>query len=645
MDTRDQHQPRDRELGMGRPITRRDFLNGSAIALGSLAAQSHLLGVPNDYYPPALTGMRGSHDGSFENMHALRDKNSLAIFGTPVETNETYDLVIVGGGISGLAAAYFYRAQAGHSQKILILDNHDDFGGHAKRNEFRPSGRFLLANGGTYAIESPTPYSRQARGLLEQLGVYPAALEKRCADDGVYRGLDAGFFFDKDTFGADKLVAGLPERDSGDEPKRNARAWRDFLNKTPLPQLARKEIARLEQDTVDYLPGLPQAEKKRRLAKMSYRDFLAHHVGVSPQAIAFYQTRTHDLYGVGIEAVNALDCWAYGYPGFGGMKLDRVPSPGLGFTATGEVTKRPPYFFHYPDGNASIARLLVRSLIPGAITGHTAEDIVPAKTDYSALDRASSPVRIRLNSTAVQVRHAGSPDSATQLDVQYVTGKTLYRVRARSVVMACWNMVIPYVCPELPQEQKAALSYGAKVPLVYTVVALRNWQAFQKAGVWRIEAPGMYHSAMNLDDAVDIGGYKSPKTPDQPILLRMLRTPCKVGLPERDQHRLGRYDLLTATFETFERNIRDQLARTLGYAGFDPAGDIEAITVNRWPHGYAYEYNSLFDPVWPAGQRPCEIGRRRFGRITIANSDAAAAAYTDQAIDQAYRAVHELLNI
>lgn len=277
--------------------------------------------------------------------------------------------------------------------------------------------------------------------------------------------------------------------------------------------------------------------------------------------------------------------------------------------------------------------------------GRTAEDIVLAKVDYRRLDRDNWPVRIRLNSTAVSVKHVGSPETASEVEVQYMREKQLFAVRAKSVVLACWNMMIPYLCPSLPPSQKEALHYGVKVPLVYTVVALRDWKPFQKLGVQRIKTPGMYHSVMNLDDAVNIGGYRSPKSPSEPVLLRMLRTPCKPGLSERDQHRLGRVELLNTSFDTFERNIRVQLARVLGPAGFDPARDIEAITVNRWPHGYAYEYNSLFDPEWSEGQRPCEIARRRFGRVTIANSDAAAAAYTDRAIDEAYRAVHEILSV
>ena len=643
----------DRELGMGQPITRRDLLNGIALVAGTPLSK-YLAGFetksgsadggPN-YYPPALTGMRGSHDGTYEAAHALRD-GTMAPMGSAAKIQETYDLVVVGGGISGLAAAHYFRSRTGTSSRVLVLENHDDFGGHATRNEFRVNGRLLLANGGTYAIESPTPYSGTARELLEELGIHPRELQQKCTDSRVYKHLSTGFFFDKETFGADRLVSPLPSSISEEaEANSAAHVWAKFLDESPFSDVARKDIARLELDRVDYYSEMSQADKKRRLCRISYRRFLLDVVKIGPQSLPFYQTRTHDLFGVGIDAVSALDCWALGFPGFTGMRLDRVPSPGLGYTALGEVTKREPYEFHYPDGNASIARLLVRSLIPSSAPGRTAEDIVLAKVDYKRLDRDDWPVRIRLNSTAVSVKHLGSPETASEVEVQYMREKQLFAVRAKSVVLACWNMMIPYLCPSLPPSQKEALHYGVKVPLVYTVVALRDWKPFQKLGVQRIKTPGMYHSAMHLDEAVNIGGYRSPKSPGEPVLLRMLRTPCKPGLSERDQHRLGRVDLLNTTFDTFERNIRVQLARVLGRAGFEPARDIQAITINRWPHGYAYEYNSLFDPEWADGQRPCEIARRQFGRITIANSDAAAAAYTDRAIDEAYRAVNEILSV
>jgi spermidine dehydrogenase len=230
------------------------------------------------------------------------------------------------------------------------------------------------------------------------------------------------------------------------------------------------------------------------------------------------------------------------------------------------------------------------------------------------------------------------------VEVTYMRGGNLQSVRARNCVLACYNMMIPYLCPGLPEKQKEALSYLVKTPLVYTHVALRNWTSFSRLGVHHIVAPGSYHTYVALDFPVSLGQYQFPSKPEDPMVLFMLRTPCRPGLPMRDQYRAGRVELMATPFATFERNIRDQLARMLGGAGFDPARDIEGITVNRWAHGYAYTPNSLFDPDWKEEEKPWVIGRKPFGRIAIANSDAGANAYTDVAIDQAHRAVTELLS-
>lgn len=650
MELGERNPARDREIGMDRAVNRRDFLNGVAIGVGLLGLEGRTEAAAvfaqdsPGYYPPALTGMRGSHAGSFDAAHALRDGSFWKTAGKPVDTRETYDLVVVGGGISGLAAAHFYRARTNPSARILILDNHDDFGGHAKRNEFRAQGRLLLGNGGTWSIESPFPYSKEARGLMDELGIDPQKLSAdatKAADHHVFDGLQPAVFFDKETFGADRLVAGAP---GGRRGSKGGLSWTEFVAKTPLSGEVQKDIVRLQEAKVDYMPDLSSDAKKDALSRMSYKDFLLKVVKVHPDVIPFYQTRTHGLFGVGIDAVNALDCWGMSFPGFTGMNIQPGATMRMGFTPRGEATENPPYFFHFPDGNASIARILVRSLIPASAPGHTADDIVTAKFDYSRLDKSDSPVRIRLSSTVVRARHAGDAASAKEVEIAYVRDKQLYNVRAKGVVLACWNMVIPNLCEDLPNEQKEALKYGVKVPLVYTTVAVRNWTSFHKLGIKDVSTPGMYHTGVNLEDPTTIGDYHAaPKSPDDPVLLRMTRTPCKPGLSERDQHRAGHVDLFTTSFETFERKIRDQLVRILEPGGFDPARDITAITVNRWPHGYAYEYNYLFDPEWPEGQEPCQIARKRYGRITIANSDAAAAAYTDKAMDQAYRAVRELL--
>src|SRR5579859_5921051 len=397
---------RDRELGMFREITRRDFLNGVAVGTGAAAAESWLPGLawaddgvaPQNkpgYYPPALTGLRGSHPGSFEDAHKLRDGNFWKSTGKPADTGESYDLVIVGGGISGLAAAYFWRMQKPDA-RILILDNHDDFGGHAKRNEFRPGGRLLLGNGGTWAIESPFPYSPMAHGLMNELGIDPHALAEKCDVKDAYKGLKPAYFFDKETFGADRLVIG-----PGRRSKAGSGEWENFLARTPLTPNVQRDIARLREPATDYMPGLSSDEKKERLSRISYKDFLLKVANVDPGVIPFFQAGTHGLYGVGIDAVSALDCWVLEFPGFQGLHLEPGAHPRMGFTARGYATPKPDYEFHFPDGNASIARLLVRALIPGAIPGHSVEDVVTAQADYSKLDQADSAVRMRLSSTVV----------------------------------------------------------------------------------------------------------------------------------------------------------------------------------------------------------------------------------------------------
>jgi spermidine dehydrogenase len=628
---------RDRELGMQRRITRRDFLDGVALAVGGsiLSASAPWLsaGQARDevfapdkspsYYPPALLGMRGNHPGSFEVAHRLRDGTFWENARKPEDTAEKYDLVIVGGGISGLAAAYFYRQAAGSKARILILENHDDFGGHAKRNEFRVGKRLLLSNGGTQSIDNPSEYSKVAKGLLAELGIQLQEFY-RDYDRKLYAHLQTACFFDRETFGEDRLLVGM-----------NALPWKEFLGQAPLPEMAKRDIERVYTEKTDYMAGMSGEQKRAELAKISYAEFLTKYCKVSPQALPFFQKFPHDLFAVGIEAVSALSCFenpddyeSFKYAGFDGLGL-------------GEPHDQDPYIFHFPDGNASIARLLARALIPGSIPGHTMDDIVTAPADYSRLDQEGAPVRLRLNSTVVRARHNGTPETAKEVEVDYVRGGKLLTVRAGRCILACYNMMIPYLCPELPEKQKAALHYDVKEPFIYTHVALRNWKPFAKLGTQQIVAPGAYHSLTKLDFPVSVGDYEFPHQPGEPMVLFMLRCPCRPGLARKAQYRAGRWELMATPFATFERNIRDQLQRMLGGAGFDAARDIAGVTVNRWAHGYAYEYNSLSDPDWPEEQRPCVIGRQKFGRISIANSDAGASAYTDTAIDQAWRAVRE----
>jgi spermidine dehydrogenase len=642
----------DRERGMHRRITRRDFLNGVAVTAAAALVPPHLFGqgetIPQDspdYYPPALTGLRGSHPGSFDAAHALRDGTFWDSAGTPQDTGETFDLIIVGGGISGLAAAHFYRKSAGANARILILDNHDDFGGHAKRNEFRVGNAFRLGFGGTFSIESPAPYSQVARGVIEELGIDVASYPKY-HDRKLYGslGLHPQIFFDKETFGVDRLVIGPRSLGYGEDyaGSDSRKVWKQLLAEAPIAPQAKKDIKRLYLSRKDYFPGLSSDEKKAKLARMSYAAFLRDVVKVHPDVVKLFQPAPQGLFGLGIDAVAAQDAWGLGFPGFDHMKLDPAPGKGMNRDCIpNEEAEK--YFFHFPDGNASIARMLVRKLIPDVMPGDTAESVILAKANYAKLDASSSPVKIRLNSTAVRVKHVGEAASAKEVEVAYAQRGKVYTARAKNCILACWHVVIPFICDEFPQKQKEALASAQKVPLLYTNVALRDFTSFQKLNTSAVYAPGSYHTRVSLDLPVSIGGYECARKPEEPIVVHMMKTPCSPGRPSREQHTLGRIELFTTEFETIERNIRDQLARTLSNGGFDPARDIAAITVNRWPHGYAYEYNSLWDKFWLEGtETPCEVARKPLGRIAIANADAGAYAYTDEAINQAWRAVNEL---
>ncbi|MBD8667856.1 NAD(P)/FAD-dependent oxidoreductase [Pseudomonas lurida] len=617
-------------------ITRRDFLNGVAVTIAAGMTPLQLLQAAPDgrYYPPALTGLRGSHVGSFEVAHQMGwekkvfDTNKLPI-------TEHYDLIVVGGGLSGLSAAWFYREKHPKA-KILILENHDDFGGHAKRNEFQAGGRMIIGYGGSEAFQSPNHlYSKEVNGLLKKLGVNIKRFET-AFDRQFYPGLglSRGVFFDKENFGEDKLVTGDPTPMVADDiaPDRlNARAISDFINDFPLPPADRQALIELHTTPKDYLPGKTAEEKATYLAATSYRDFLLKNVCLSEGAVKYFQSRTNDFMALSIDAVASSDAYSVGFPGFAGMNLAPISEE-----AAAEMEE--PYIYHFPDGNASVARLLVRSLIPGVAPGHTMDDIVLAAFDYAKLDQPKAAVRLRLNSTAVSVRNVGD-----SVHVGYSRGGQLAQVRGKRCILACYNMMIPYLLKDLPAPQAHALSQNVKYPLVYTKVVIRNWQSFQKLGVHEIYAATQPYSRIKLDYPVSMGGYDHPRDPTQPIGLHMVYVPTSPnsGMNARDQARAGRGKLYGQTFEQLEAQLRDQLQRMLGPGGFDHERDILAITVNRWSHGYASFSNSLFDDA-EENTAWMNLARKPVGHVAIANSDAAWSAYAHAAIDEAYRAVGEV---
>ena len=640
----------DRELGMDRAITRRDFLNGVSIAVGGAVLAPTVTraeGAPqqaaagsSEYYPPALTGMRGSHPGSFEVAHDMWKGKT---WDSPEDTRETYDVVVVGAGMSGLAAAYFFRKESQTNRRILILDNHDDFGGHAKRNEFTVDGRLLIRAGGTAYITKPWTYTAEGRALLEEIGVdYYAPSYKRETDFYDTLGLRGATYFDRESYGVDRLVIGNAPPLSVGGGASGAAPAPEFLAKTPLPEHVRQDLLRLYSDKRDYLAGLSVDEKINKLQRTSYQDYLLNTVKVHPDVLQYFHP--DGPAGLTTDTTSAWYFYNRHLPGFAGLGVPLSPNAPTELDRT-RPNPNEPIAFYFPEGNAGVARLLVRSLIPEALPGRTMEDAQLTRVRYARLDEPASPVRLRLNSTVVRVRNVGDPATATEADVTYVREGKAYRVRAKGVVLACYNAVIPHLCPELSEAQKDALRLAVRGVNMSTGVAVRNWTAFEKLGVSTITCPGLSYpgySRVSLRTPVSLGAYQAPRRPTDPTVVDLRGGVARLpGKPPREQFRAAREVLYQTTFEEFERRIRTDLLRLLGDGGFDPARDVTAITINRWPHGYAMGEN-MFDPEWTGEERPWVRARKQFGRITIANSDAGAIHLTSCAFDQAHRAVDEL---
>lgn len=628
---------------MANGIKRRDFLNGMALTLasgltplGQLTARAQTPPTaPLPVHPPSLTGLRGMTDAAFEVMHAIaREGRSYAL--DTAAASEDYDLVVIGAGLAGLTAAFAYKERHPKA-RILILDNNDDFGGHARRCEFDAGGRTLLGYGGSESMVSPrTEYAGELGQLLARLGIDP----ERFYDESVFHrrlypslGLSRGVFFDAETFGTDKLVTGDPmilgfDEFSPENP--NARDMNAFLADCPLDEETRAGLDDLFAERRDYLAEQDLETKLKHTSRISYRDFLLHVCALPEQGAAFFQGRLHDNYGLGIDTIPAQDAMSDGLPGAKAIGIDGELDSGH----DGE-----PYIHHFPDGNATIARALVRALIPAVAPAGPIETLVNSRFDYARLDDAGSDVRLRLSSTAIHVAN----DKAGGVTVAYVRGGELKKVRAKKAVVATFAAVMPHICPELNEAQREHCAANVRAPLLYMKVGLTNWQSFARLGVHKIAAPKSFLSTVKLDYPVSFGDYKFARTPAEPIGLQLVHVPLaeNEGHDPRTQYRMGRQWLLDTPFERIEQMIRADLQRMLGPGGFEAERDITAITVNRWSHGYAYAPSSMFDDVERI-EADAEMIRQPLGNIVFANSDTAWDAYAHAAMAEALRAVAQI---
>ena len=631
---------------MATQITRRDLLNGMAIsAVGAMLPayagepkvrldSSMRLGGPSTYYPPTLTGMRGSHAGSFEVAHALAWEGQKP--DAYESLDEHYDLVVVGAGMSGLAAAWYYLKKAGPEARVLVLDNHDDFGGHAKRNEFHHKDRMILSLGGAQNLDNPSNYGDIAGSLLIDLGIDEAAIAKMAAntpDDYVLGG----------KLGGD---VGLTVPD-GDEHLTIGGHWLKFFHgrgdyqagvrDLPIPEEQKDKLVAFFGGEKDFLDDLSLTKKWDYVNNTSYNQFLVDRVGLSVDTIPILNAHLLILNGPSGWNHTVLEGILAGSPGLRAMGwlADFVDSIGamLLDELAGDIRM-------FPDGNASVARLLVQKMIPDVAPNMKGfEDVAIARFNYGALDQADQSTRIRLNSTVVGVREV---DDYVQID--YVQQGKPLRITANHCVLACYNNLIPALCPEMSDAQKSGLGYGVRVPFVYANILLENGRAFSELGVQITQCPYDPFQWVSAAPTVTSGGYEPPRGPDDPMVVFMMASPTPADGTEgttRDLLRLGRHKIYASTFDDYELQIREQLQKMLGKYGFNHEADIKAITVNRIPHGYVYWYQGLDDPEWEEGQAPHEIGRQQFGRISIANTDSEVTPYMNAAFDAAHRAVEE----
>ena len=616
-------------------ITRRDFLDGALLGLGSSIPGVAASAAAD---PARRNGLQGQTDVAMAPAHASRDDAARWRDAVPERDAGIEDLVVVGCGISGLTGAYLFRRHAGRPVRMLLLDPLDDFGGHAKRNEFvSRSGRRLVGYGGSQSLDSPGLFSPAVRALLHELGIVLGRFNAEFYDGGWLRrhGVEGrGLYFGHEAWGLERTVVRRP----GEKPA----TW---VARTPLSPRARADMVRLLTGRHDVMPRLPSEALRSRLSAMTYRDFLAGPWQMDDDVLRYFAGDTLGYFGVGIDATSALDAWAAGLPGFAGLGLGKAVDPHMSPSGRQLMASQDDYVYHFPDGNAGVARALVRALIPAALPGSGMERLADGRVDYARLDVAGEPVRLRLRATAVGLSHVGPPGEAQLVEVRYVDASgTLRSLRARQVLLACWHRVIARLTDELPQAQRSALADQVKVPLVYANVLLSDWKAWQRAGIHAIRPVDGFWDEAALDFPVSMGSVRFASAPDQPILVHLAKVVVPGdGRPAREQAAAGRARLAAWSFADYESHIVGLLQGALGPFGLEPERDIEAITVNRWAHGYAYEYMRPWDAYWPQGDLPCVTARRGWGRVAIANSDAGAYAYAHSAIDQATRAIAELL--
>ncbi|MGC2172507.1 MAG: NAD(P)-binding protein [Candidatus Sulfotelmatobacter sp.] len=615
----------DEMLGLNQSICRRDFLNSTLLAAGGLLlapltpqqllAEDHWTGYGGvgDY--------ANSNGNTFEVMNAGHQIRNGAFNSLPpdiIDTGEVFDCVVVGGGVSGLSAALFFKKYAGPKLSCLVLDNHPVFGGEAKRNEFIVDGQRIMGPQGADHFQVPLPHSFMAR-FFELIGLdYREFKYQEWSSSSPEIPLGNSF---EDARPPDALYFGAKfGKPSGMwliDP------WKKKLQGAPIPDLTRAELLRYHEQQKPGLPfDYPGDERSRQIDSVTMEHYLMENYGLSKATIQTFMADEGGGFGAGPDGLSAYCIYAF--------DVDRsMNEPSLSF----------------PGGNDGIARHIVKTLIPDSIPGpDTLEAVCRNKIDFQVLDRPGQPSRIRLDSTTVWVKHEGDPSASNLVTVAYTRGGKVYRLKARSVVMAggCWTSKL--IVRDLPSAHRQAYDQFYRSPCMMANVALRNWRFLYKLGFsgcqW-FEGLGSFTAVRKVPrfstDKKTIG-------PDSPVVLTLKVLYPHYGLPLREQANRGRVQLLTTAFRDYERQIRAQLTEMFSASGFDAARDIAGIVLNRWGHAYVSPQPGFFFGK-DGNPAPRAILRAApFGRIAFANTDLSGTPDHRTAIGEAHRAVSQLLD-
>lgn len=622
-------------LGLDRDITRRDFLNSTLLASGGLllnaASPAQLLAQhgSNQSADDDWTGYGGVGDYSKSNGntmpviqagHRIRD----AEFETGtnvVETGETYDCVVVGGGISGLAAALIFQQLAGKDKNCLVIDNHPIFGGEAKRNEFLVDGHRLMAHQGSAFFPVPYPHSFIAR-FYDSIGLKAPRLEyqkwggpdpeMKLSTTPYLGSAPNGTFFRGKSGSPGTWVIG-------------DKVW----ERAPIPSKARQELIKYDSlsDSGANSPKFPGDAISRHLDSMTLEDYMIERSGISRETIReFLCPGEGGGYGLGADALSAYTAYA----------ADMLHPLDIS-DETGQQM--------FPGGNGGIARLITKTLIPESIAGsHSLADVCRNAVDFAALDRAGSTARIRLDSTAVWVKHDGDPAKSEFVTIAYTRGQNTYRVRARSVVMAGGSWTTKHIVRELPSDLAGAYAQFYRAPALMANVAVRNWRFLYKMGISGCRWYGGLGEYTQVRKLALCGADSPTIGPDSPVVLTLKILFPHPGKSTEEQGHLGRAELLSIPFREYERQIREQFAEMFSRSGFDPRADIAGIILNRWGHAYLTPPPGFF--FGKEGQpAPGDVLRAApFGRIAFANTDLSGVADHRSSIIEADRAVGQLLD-